>query len=259
MDVRFFEIRPTFLLLICVLFGINQGYSQNLNGVFLLSKNNESYYVHIKNKSFELFSLQSNPAPEGKSIFVLRDVGYGLIKKEGKNLIFGFDSILLKHQFFSTDSLTCSMYTNQSNASKVFDISMQATVPEYNNTILIVEGNARRYDFLVKGGRTEIEFPDSIIIKNVYLSIMGYGKRQLPYVESFNTFRYTYFLNDLLPQIEYLRNTVWTFPITSQDKDQLLRFSNNNYMKRMDESAINLLKRLSNENDQINEMIKNWF
>lgn len=259
MGVCFFKIKPAYLLFIFILFSVHEGYAQNLKGVYHLNVENEPYYVKLENNSFELFSLQSNPAPEGKGMFVIREVGTGLIKRVGKKLFFEFNNIVQKYPFYTTDSLISSMYTNQSNTGKVFDISMQATVPEYHNTILIIEGSARKYNFLVKDGRTEIEFPDSIVIRNVYLSIMGYGKRQLPFVESFNTFKYTYFITDLLPQIEYIRNTVWTFSITSQDKDQFIRFSNNNYLERIDESTINLLRRLAIINDQINEMIKNWF
>lgn len=259
MSIKNYIITRKVLLLLSPLFIAHQCYTQNINGLFLLAANNQTYYVNFKNSTFELFSLQENPKPSRKSHFVIKEVGTGSYRKSNKEIIFNFDSIITQtHRFYSSDSLVCSMHTKQLNANKTFEISIKANVLEYSNNYLVFEGYSKDYPFQIKDGKLTTSFPDSVAIKNIFISVMGLGRRQLPFMQDYNTFRYTYFINDSLPQISYIKNEAWNLPIKSHDNNHF-KLNSTNYLSKVDEKTIGFLKELANANLQIKRLTENWF
>lgn len=258
MSIKNYIIDRKVLLLLSPLFIVYQCYTQNINGVFLLGANNQTYYVNFKNNTYELFSLQENPKPGGKSNFVIKEVGTGLYKKSNRDITFNFDDNTQKYQFYSSDSLICSMSTNQSNAGKTFEICLKANVPDYDNSYLIIQGYSKDYPLQVKDGKLTTVLPDSVAIKNIFISVMGLGRRQLPFIKHYNVFRYIYFINDSLPQISYIKNETWNLQIKSQDKNYF-KLNSTNYLSKADAKTIGFLKELANANLQIKRLTENWF
>jgi len=224
----------------------------------MLVVNNQTYYANFKNNTFELFTLQGNPMHSIESSYVINEVGTGVFKESNNNINFQFDSVYQKYQFYSSDSLECIMSTKNSNVGKTFEVSIKTNMLEYNNSYLIVEGYTKEYPFQIKGRRLTTEFPDSVEIKNIFISVMGFGKRQLPFIRHYNNFRYIYYINDSLPQINYIKSETWILPINSR-RNGYIKFDSNGYLNKADDKTIDFLKRLSKENMQINRLTKNWF
>ncbi len=243
-----------------ILFFVCQSYAQELKGVFSLAVNNQSYYVNFKDSSFELFSLQDNPKPENKPRFILNEIGNGTYIKSRNNLLLKFDSVIAHYNFYITDSLESKMKTNSSHKNKIFDINVKYNFPEFKNSYLVIEGYLKDYRIPIKDGKLITEFPDSINIKTIYLSIMAYGKRELPYLHHFNTFKYNYFLNDSYPPIIPINNKIWNFSIVSQNQNINFKFNeNNNYLNKVNKKTIDYLKSISIEDSQINKVTEQWF
>lgn len=236
-------------------------HAQNLEGVYVLSIKNEIYYANIKNDYFQLFSLQDSPfsgasAPSD----ILNEVGAGKFRLSKKNITFIFDSTIQYYRFYTSDSILCSMQTNPFLGCKNFEVKIRSHVPDYlNNNYLVIEAANKAYRLPIKDGIV-ISFSDSVVIRNIYLSIMGVGKKHLPFVEYFNTYQYTYFLNEASSEISYIRNTVWESDIKyRQPEANYFRLNSIDYLKKADEGTINFLKRLAEKNEHIKRMVSNWF
>jgi hypothetical protein len=151
------------------------------------------------------------------------------------------------------------MSTQQSDARLTFEISVKANAPDYNNTFLIIQGYSKEYPFQIKDGSLKIQLPDSLTVRNIYISVMGYGKRQLPFDDHHNFFRYDYILNDTSPHVSFIKKECWNLPVRSQNKKGYFRLSNTNYLSKADQKIINFLRELADKNVEVRQLTSDWF
>ena len=247
------------LLLVTAVHIACQGCSQGIEGVFSLEVNSQHYYINFKNNTYDLFSLQENPLPGAKTSLVLKDVGSGSFNKLKHNIALQFDNDIPEPHFYTSDSLVCSMYTKEKEDGKTFEISIKYNVPEYNNTFLIIEGYSKEYRYQIKDGKLKFKLPDSVGIKEVYISVMGYGKRLLLYNPYYNTFKYDYFLNDSYPQITYIQDKRWNLPIKSNTNNDYFKLDRTDYLVKADDKTVSFLKELADKDPQIKQLTSEWF
>lgn len=236
-------------------------FGQNISGNFYLEWKDlgQSYYLHLDTSgAFSLFSLQHNPRPESPSYEVLDQMGTGIYQKRDKELTFQFDNNILKYNILTTDSVSCEMSSPHNDGLKTFQINLSFNIPDYKNDYLIIEGYSKEYEYKIADRKQFVVFPDSIPIKNVYISIMTLGRRELPFSNHFNTFRYSYYINDELPQKRIIQNETWHFQIAEQ-KGDFFGLQNRNSLERLDEKTINYLQSLAAKNSQIRKLIESWF
>lgn len=233
--------------------------AQSLNGLFTLGANNETYFVNFQNKSFELFSLSENPLPGSDVRYIVKDVGKGTYKISNKEFEFDFNSNMLSNQFYSSDSLLISMSTMKTNVGKYIQISLNIEALDYENSYLILEGVNKEYSYQILQGKLSTFIPDSISFNKMYLSLLGYGKRQLPFINQFNILKYEYFIKDNFQHINKINNVNWKFVIESTVNGSFYRFNDTQFLKSVDKNTLIFLREMASQNFQIKEIIKNWF
>ncbi len=251
-------IKKNVLLMVLSLFILINSNGQSFSGIYQLVKDDRAYHIFFKDSAFELFSLQDNANPNVKAIDVLEAVGSGFYKRTNDELIFEFGNVQKHLQYYSSDSLISTMSTQKQSSGKTIEVQLQTNDKGFSNNYLIIEGFSEEYPFRMINNKLQTVLPDSIDIKNIFISIMGLGRVQLPFVEHYNYFRYNYYLNDSVPQVRYIRNEVWSLPIKS-NKINFFKFDRRNYLIKIDDRQVQYLKNLSIENTQVRSTTESWF
>ncbi|WP_346236674.1 hypothetical protein ABDK00_014405 [Niabella insulamsoli] len=232
------------------------GIAQSTSGIYVLHKDGVDFYVNVKGDRFAMFALQENPKPGSKASFVLSDYGSGQYEESANEVSFSFKNIA-ENWLNSKDSLNVSMSTDTLQSGIRLNVSLNFMASNMGNNYLDIRSSAgiQSHSF-DKGDKVSLTIPDSIFVNEINLSLMGYGKRKLPYSRMYNVFSYAYVVNDEALQVHIFKDLVWNFKIRSNKN--LYRFDNNEYMAKADDKIIDFLLTMKQTNSNAGKILSSW-
>lgn len=243
------------LAVVLLLFHLNFSFCQKLEtGLYVLSQNGETFDIVFSNDSFQLFKPNGNDVvSSGSRRKLINQIGYGKYLLSKRNLILFFDSATHRITDYSSDSIHYSFSTNPLSKTVNFTIDLKFSIPENGNNGLIISSYKREYFYPLKKETLTVNFPDSILIKDVRLGVMGYEHRILPYDSRYNNFKYSYFFNDDQEHLSFIKAQTWNFRTSAEKRKGNVFFTigDNGYLKKAEEKDEKFFNKAIAENPKL--------
>ncbi len=241
---------------IIFLIGVNSN-CQNFKGVYVLFKGDKSYYINIKDSSFQLFTLKQNPHPE-YSKNEIAEYAEGIFFRKKDQLNFIIDDTNKSVNDYSADSIQYNFYSKGGDKNTCISISVNFLTEDYSNNYLVITTSNQTIRYGIKNNQFTTCFPDSLEIESVSFNSIGYYPKTLLYDSRFNRINYHLFIKDRSNVISFIEKQKFAFKIKSQ-KNETLYLNNSESLTKADIKTLEFLRKIANDNQQLSDLINTWW
>ena len=186
-------MKKVFILFIIYFFCTHSIFSQNINGLYLLSLKEFNQYgktiIGFRDSSFVLLGIKPSPTPRATN-FEISAYGDGKYAKFNDSLIL---SILNEHEYLTcciNDSISCLFSTNIYNRKIRIKLILKSNITNYHSQSLCIYTSHDNINFKIKNDTNIFFIPSDVNVKSISIRSIGYEERLLPFDCHFNDFIY---------------------------------------------------------------------